>query len=220
MLPQCRPLGHNGAMHEQAASIAQTAAAIMADEGLGYGMAKQMALKRLHLSPKTPLPDNTEVEEALREHIALFHADECTQVLRAWREVALLWMQRLDAFHPYLFGSVWRGLATRQSAVQIQLFPDDGKSVEIDLLNRGVSFDIGQAPGLSGHGVDVLQVWHRCEPMAQDISVLLWIEDREAIKQARSKDRLGRKLRGNTASVQTILARDLLDPEDLASEST
>ena len=86
------------------------------------------------------------------------------------------------------------------------------------MLNQRVPFDIGQAPGLSGHGVDVLQLWHRTESMAQDISVLRWIEDREAIKQARSRDRLGRKLRGNTASVQALLAHNWLDPESLASE--
>jgi hypothetical protein len=207
-------------MHEQALSIAQTAAAIVADEGLGYAMAKQMALKRLHLSAKTPLPDNIEVEEALREHIALFHADGQHQRVRVWRATALHWMQRLDAFHPYLFGAVWRGLVTRSTAVHVQLFPDDGKSVEIELLNQHVPFEIGQAPGLSGRGVDVLQVWHRSEAVAQDIAVLFWIEDREAIKQARSKDRLGRKVRGHTASVQALLDRDLLDPEQLASERT
>lgn len=200
-------------MHDPTASIAQTAAAIVADEGLDYGTAKRMALKRLHLSSKTPLPDNVEVEEALREHIALFHADEHTRVLRAWREAALFWMRRLDAFHPYLFGPVWRGLVTRQSAVHLQLFPEDGKSVEIELLNQHIAFDIGQSAGLGGQGVDVLQVWHRCVEMAQDISVLIWIEDREAIKQARSKDRLGRKLRGNTASVQALLDAGFTDPE-------
>ena len=56
--------------------IAATAAALVVDEGLEYGPAKRRALKTLGLPPRTPLPNNNEVEAAVREHIAIFCADQ------------------------------------------------------------------------------------------------------------------------------------------------
>ena len=55
--------------------IAQAAAALVVDEGLEYGPAKRRALKQLGLPARTALPSNEQVEDAVREHLALFCAD-------------------------------------------------------------------------------------------------------------------------------------------------
>ena len=92
-------------MHDSShlkAEIAQAAAALVVDEGLEYGPAKRRALKQLGLPPRTELPDNGLVEDAVREHIALFCEDTQPAELRALRELALVWMKRLAEFRPHL----------------------------------------------------------------------------------------------------------------------
>ncbi|HMS04776.1 MAG TPA: hypothetical protein PKD73_03155, partial [Burkholderiaceae bacterium] len=54
--------------------IAQAAARLVAEEGLDYAAAKRRALRDLGLGPRTALPDNERVEDAVREYLALFMA--------------------------------------------------------------------------------------------------------------------------------------------------
>ncbi|MGJ4749061.1 hypothetical protein ACQV5M_22045, partial [Leptospira sp. SA-E8] len=61
-------------MHAQD-EIAAAAARMVVEEGLEYGPAKQRALKVLGLPQRTPLPDNDQLEDAVREYIAVFCAD-------------------------------------------------------------------------------------------------------------------------------------------------
>ena len=88
------------------------------------------------------LPSNEQLEDAVREHIALFHADTQPDELAALRRLALQWIGRLDGFRPHVSGAVWRGTATRRSAVHIDLYCDDPKSAEINLLDRRIDFDV------------------------------------------------------------------------------
>ena len=111
--------------------IAAQAARLVVEEGLEYGPAKRRAVKQLGLPQRSELPGNEEVEEAVREYIAIFCADTQPGELRALRELALVWMKRMADFRPYLGGAVWRGTATRLNNVHLQLFCDDAKSAEI-----------------------------------------------------------------------------------------
>jgi hypothetical protein len=114
------------------AEIAAMAAKLVVDEGMEYGPAKKRAAKLLgkHSTRSVELPGNEEVEDEVRAYIDLFCADTQPAELQALREVAVLWMQRLAEFRPHLTGAVWRGTATRLSAVHIQLYCDDSKSAE------------------------------------------------------------------------------------------
>ncbi|OYU44278.1 MAG: hypothetical protein CFE44_13830, partial [Burkholderiales bacterium PBB4] len=118
--------------------IAATAARLVVEEGLEYGAAKRRALKQLGLPERTALPDNALLELQVEDYIALFCADTQPQELRALRRLALDWMERLQAFRPYVAGAVWHGTATRRSDVFLQLFCDDSKSAEIRLIDLGV----------------------------------------------------------------------------------
>jgi hypothetical protein len=61
--------------HTLKSEIAATAASMVVEEGLEYGPAKRRAVKQMALPARTELPGNDELEDAVREYIALFCAD-------------------------------------------------------------------------------------------------------------------------------------------------
>jgi len=142
--------------------IAAVAARLVVEEGLEYGPAKRRALKQLGLGPRTALPDNEVVEDAVREHIALFCADTQPTELRALRLCARRWMERLAEFNPHLGGAVWHGTATRLSDIYLHLFCEDEKAAEIALINMGVDYDARTVSGLRGQAAEALSVHDPC----------------------------------------------------------
>jgi len=128
--------------------LAAAAARLIADSGLDYVGAKKKALRQVlgdRPAPKRSIPDNDEIDTALREHLELFDADHAQRVARRRRTAAAL-MQRLRAFQPYLTGAVWKGVVTEHAPIHLQLFHDNPKDVEIELLNEGVDFEVSTVP--------------------------------------------------------------------------
>ena len=185
--------------------IAQTAAALVVDEGLEYGAAKRRALKQLGLPPRTPLPDNDLVDDAVREHISLFCEDTQPAELRALRELALVWMQRLAEFRPHLAGAVWHGTATRLSDIYLQLFCDDPKSAELSLIEHQVDFEVRAVTGFNGETVDALSIRSLCKPINETIGVHLMIYDHDEVRGALRPDGRGRSPRGDAAALARLL---------------
>ncbi len=192
--------------------IAIATAALVVDEGLDYGAAKRRALKQLGLPPRTRLPDNHEVEAAVREHIAIFHAETQPAELRALRELALVWMERLAEFQPLIGGAVWHGTATGLSDIYLQLFSDDPKAVEIALINRGVDYEASSVSGLHGHEVEALSLRSRCDALQTWVGVHLLVNDGGDLRGALLPDALGRKPRGGAQAL-----RERLEQEGAAS---
>lgn len=188
--------------------IATAAAALVVDEGLEYGPAKRRALKQLGLAPRTPLPDNDEVEAAVREHLAIFHANTQPAELRALRELALVWMERLAEFQPHVGGAVWHGTATELSDIYLQLFSDDPKAVEIALINRGVDYEARSVTGLHRHEVEALSLRSRCEPLQTWIGVHLLVNDGDDFRGALLRDAAGRKPRGDAQALRERMAQE------------
>lgn len=185
--------------------IAQAAARCVVDEGLEFGPAKRRAIKQLGLPARTPLPGNDELEDAVREHIALFCADTQPAELAALRRLAATWMARLAGFRPYLAGPVWLGFATRRTPIHVDLFCDDPKSAEIALIDLRVPYDPHAATGLRGDAVDVLSLQLRC-PALQDMVLLhLYIYDHDDLRGALRPDHRGRVPRGDLQAVQQLL---------------
>jgi hypothetical protein len=198
---------HNRAtMDATKAEIASTAARLVVDEGQEYGAAKRRALKELGLPARTPLPDNTMLEAAVREHIAIFCADTQPGELQALREVALVWMRRMAEFRPHLGGSVWHGTATRHSDIYIQLFCDDPKSAEIALIDHNVDYDPTTTTGLHGEPVEALTVAAPCRALGEMVGVHLLVYDLDDLRGALRPDAQGRTPRGDTAAVERLLA--------------
>ncbi|MBI3376124.1 MAG: hypothetical protein HY017_30765 [Betaproteobacteria bacterium] len=114
---------------------------MMAEDGVDdYALAKRKAVRALGAPETQSLPANEEIELALRAHQSLFQSEEHPDRVKALRRSALDLMQELTAFHPYLTGAILKGTAGRQSEIELHLFPESDKLVELFLLERGLSF--------------------------------------------------------------------------------
>ena len=95
--------------------VAQEAARIIVEQGIrDYRVAKTKAAERLGVSTRGALPGNTEIEQAVSEHLLLFGGDAHASLLRALREAALSAMRLLEPFSPRLVGPVLAGTAGRK----------------------------------------------------------------------------------------------------------
>lgn len=125
--------------------IAQTAARMIAEDGIqDYALAKRKAARQLGAAETHSLPSNSEVQQALRQHQELYQKDEQPLRLRLLRTEALAAMRLLERFNPYLTGSVLTGTATRHSDINLHLFTDSAKEVELFLLNRNTPYETGE----------------------------------------------------------------------------
>lgn len=123
--------------------LVHTAARLIAEDGMEYGLAKRKAVRQLGLPESFPLPGNAEVEDAVRDYQAIYQEDEQVERLADLRRAAIDLMHLLAPFSPYLTGSVLDGTAGRHARIDILLFPDSAKEVEIFLLDRGIPFHHG-----------------------------------------------------------------------------
>ena len=196
---------HDFEPHSLKEQIAAAAATMVVEEGLEYGPAKRRALKQLGLPGRTALPDNDLVEAAVREYIALFCADTQPAELAALRELALVWMQRMAEFRPFLGGAVWRGTATRLSDIYIQLFCDDPKSAEIALIEHQVDYEPRTVTGFTGDSVEALSIRSLCKPLQETVGVHLMVYDHDDLRGALRPDAQGLSPRGDLASVARLL---------------
>lgn len=123
--------------------LVHAAARLVAEEGMDYAFAKRKAVRQLGLPGDFPLPGNAEVEDAVREYQALFQKDEQAERLAWLRCAAVRLMRELAPFSPWLTGSVLEGTASRYARIDLLLYPDSAKEVEIFLLDRGIPFHHG-----------------------------------------------------------------------------
>lgn len=191
-------------------TLLATAAGHVVDDGLDYAGAKQKAARSLGY--RGNLPPNEALEDAVREHIAVFHADEQPAELLALRRLALDWMQRLAPLRPHLSGAVWRGTGTRRSAVMIDLYCDDPKAAELQLLDLGLDFDAGPAGPASRGGdvTDVLSLWVPCRALGERVPMHLWVHDLDALRGALKPDARGRSWRGDAAALARLLSDEAM----------
>jgi hypothetical protein len=192
------------------AELAAAAARLVIEEGLEYAAAKRKALRARGSSrARTALPSNEAVEDRVREQLALFHADTQPAELRALRRLALCWLERLAEFRPHLAGPVWRGTATRLSAIRIDLYADDPKAPEIALLNLGRRFDsLDAGAGHPGQAQAVLALDERCEDWPEPVTVVLTVHDHDDLRGALLPDAAGRRWRGDAQDLCLLLARE------------
>jgi hypothetical protein len=123
------------------ARIAQLAARLMAEDGISdYGLAKRKAARQAGTPDTRNLPDNIEIEQALLEYQQLYQAEEQTQRLDTLRQAAADLMSRLRRFNPHLVGAILSGTAVRYSDVELHLFTDEVKELEMFLINEGLEF--------------------------------------------------------------------------------
>ncbi len=180
--------------------LAQVAARLIAEEGMEYGAAKKKALRQLGLPENFPLPGNAEIQDAVRDYHAIYQEDEQAERLAALRRAAVELMRRLDPFAPWLTGSVLDGTATRHSRIDILLFPDSAKEVEIFLLDRGIAFHHGSPKSDRVEAVLMIDD----EDLPANLIVLPPREERINFKGADGRSRA----RARVAAVEALLATE------------
>ena len=195
-------------MDSMQSEIAAAAARLVVEEGLEYGPAKRRAVKQLGLGPRTALPDNDSIEDAVQEYIAIFCGDTQPAELAALRKLALTWMERLQEFRPHLGGAVWHGTATRLSDIYVQLFCDDPKSAEIKLIEHEVDYVPRTVTGFHGESVEALSLSSMSPELGEPIGVHLLVYDHDDLRGALKPDAKGRTPRGDLAAVRALVEKE------------
>jgi hypothetical protein len=128
--------------------IAHVAARLIAEDG--------MAAYQLGLPEDYGLPNNDEVGEALRTYQTLYQDEEQPAQLHELRAIALEVLRALSPFSPYLVGAVLDGTAGKFSDIEIEVFAESAKEVELFLLNRNIDFAHARLPRGPGEGPEAV----------------------------------------------------------------
>jgi len=184
--------------------IAHIAARLIAEDGIAdYATAKQKAARQAGLADAALLPDNQEIEEALREYQELYLKDEQPAQLRLLREIAVKVMRDFAEFRPVLVGSVLNGTAGQFSDVNLQLFTDDPKALTIFLVNRRYRFEEGtKRVQRGGRFEEVPQIELEVEGVPVNLTVLDLDDERVAPRSGGQSDAA---LRARLPEVEALL---------------
>lgn len=193
--------------HSMRARIAAAAARIMAEDGIeDYALAKRKAARGLGAADSEALPANDEIEAELHAYRALYQSAEHPERLAGLRRVALDAMQSLERFNPYLTGAVLAGTAGPYAEIDLQLFPESTKEVEIFLLDRNIDFATAEGRRYAGdraRAVAVLSLHWSEIPLR--LSVFDPRDERIALKTSQS----GRVMeRAGIAEVRAMVAAE------------
>lgn len=132
----------------------------MAQDGIeDYARAKRKAARQWGMPDTRQLPTNEEIDEALREYQKLYGHEEHRDRLRQLRETALEAMRGLHQFNPHLTGSVLSGSAGKYADIDLQLFTDNAKAVELYLIDRGIRYRTSQHRLYSGEDACTVPVF-------------------------------------------------------------
>ena len=189
--------------------IAIAAARMIAEDGLDYATAKRKAARQVVGETRiegTWLPDNDQIEEEIREYQALFQSDSQPMVLRRLREIALEWMQRLEAFNPFLTGAVLNGTAGEHSDIHLQIFCDNAKDVAIWLLNANVQYDVSETRHFAARGlVETLSFMWRPSRAEEPVGIHVALYNTDDLRGAVRADARGRLPRASAQALQALI---------------
>ncbi|GGP27858.1 hypothetical protein [Silvimonas amylolytica] len=182
------------------AEIAHHAARLIAEDHMhDFALAKKKAARHLGVSDAHVLPSNQEIEDALASYRAIYQPehDGCLQELR---QKAATVMRLLRSFNPWLTGSVLSGVAGSHSDINLLMYTDDPKSVEIFLLNERIEYQHLEPPPTHRHALyPTLAFWY------DDTQVKLHVRPRLAERQ---NPRREEKERASLDDVLALLAQD------------
>lgn len=189
------------------ARIAAAAARIMAEDGIDdFALAKRKAARQVCAEETQALPANDEIEAELRAYRALYQPAEHPERIAELRRIALDAMRELQSFNPYLTGAVLTGLAGRYAEIDLQLFPESAKDVEIFLIDRDLPYSTSEGRRYSGdraRSVTVLSLTWQGAPLR--LSIFDPRDERLALKTTQA----GRVAeRAGLAEVGALIAAD------------
>jgi len=189
------------------ARIAAAAARLMAEDGIDdFALAKRKAARQLGATDAQALPANDEIEAELNAYRALYEPEEHAERIAELRGIALDAMCALERFRPYLTGPVLKGTAGPYAGIELQLFPESPKDVEIYLLDRNIPYATQEGRRFSGdraRAVSVLMLAWQGAPLK--LSVFDPRDERIALKTSQA----GRVMdRAGIAEVGALLRYD------------
>lgn len=191
-----------GAAHARRAIAAQAARLIAEDGVADFGTAKRKAARQLGFRESDGLPDNDEVEEALRTYQTLYQNNEQRARLLELRQTALAVMREFEDHAPYLTGPAWKGTAARGAGVDINLFTDLEKQVEMQLLSGGIAYATSERSHFN-------RSLNRRVPVfsfeVDDIPVHLIVYKHSDERGAARADASGNTDRGNLTAVELLI---------------
>ena len=153
-------MARDSGRNDRRSRIAYLAARLMAEDGIeDYALAKRKAARQAGEADTRELPANEEIAEALRTYQQIYHPQEHRDRLRALRETAVRAMRELSRFNPYLTGSVLDGNAGKYADINLQLFTDNPKAIELHLIDRGVPYRAAQRRLYSGEEARTVPVY-------------------------------------------------------------
>lgn len=201
------PRDGNRKQSQMRARIAAVAARLMAEDGIDdFALAKRKAARQLGAPDTQSLPANDEIEAELRAYQSLYQGEEQRERIHELRTVALEAMRSLADFKPYLAGPVLKGTAGRYADIDLQLFTDDLKAVELFLLNRNFVYAVSEQRHYCGdepRAVPVLRLdW---DGVPVNLAVYAAKDERAALKASAA----GRPIeRASPGAVSALLAAD------------
>ncbi len=199
-MPRHKPASRTSAQFARRA-VASLAARLMAEDGIDdYGYAKRKAARSLGFGDNEALPGNDEVEAELRAYQAIYQEDEQRDRLRELRAAALDVMAQMADFRPYLTGAVLDGTAGRYARIEIDIFADSAKDVEIFLLSRNQPYETSE-PRHAGPDTPETRVHLDWNGIPVQLAVF-------ALHQERSNRRGGGSGRARAEAVTALLEQE------------
>ena len=187
--------------------IAHMAARLMVEDGIeDYAQAKRKAARQAGAPDSRQLPTNEEVEGALREYQQLYSPDQHRTRLRRLRQAALEVMRELSRFNPHLTGSVLSGSAGKYADIDIQLFTDSVKAVELYLIDRGIAYKTTQHRLYSGDELCTIPVFMLEN---RDVPIQIEVLSPRDLRRPVRRNPGGKVVeRAKTQAVEALLAAD------------
>jgi hypothetical protein len=197
--------------NDERSRIAHLAARLIAEDGIeDYAAAKRKAARQAGVPDTRQLPTNEEIDEALRTHQTLYGGEAHLERVRELRTAALQVMRELARFNPYLTGSVLSGTAGKYADINLHLYTDEGKDVELFLLNRGIGYRSSERRLWSG---DALRSFPTFTVDYHGTEVELVVFERDDLRQPVKTNPEGKPLeRARPDAVQVLLSSSELTP--------
>jgi len=201
-------MSRNSARNPTREYIAHLAARLMAEDGIeDHALAKRKAARQAGAADTRQLPDNEEIDAALRTYRALYHKQYPLQ-LRELRVLAVEVMAEFARFNPHLTGSVLSGTAGQFADIQLQLSAESVKDVEFELLNRGIRYETDAMRFYAGDmPVDAPVLSFEREAVTTRLVVLTPRDLRSRIKTSPAGKPIDR---ADQAAVELLLAQEEL----------
>ena len=193
--------------HNLRSEIAYQAARLIADGGAtDFAIAKHKAARQMCVTDQDLLPNNQEIDAALRLQQSIFQGNSQPEECRVLREVAVDAMRWLDRFSPWLVGAVLSGTANRFSQIELEIVADDGKLVEVFFVNERAPFDTKGKRGLRSRAEHSLNNIVIYEISYNETSVAITLYPDHALRFAHHPRASLKHSRARLAEVELLLA--------------